>query len=77
MGLPSCPQYGPAIRRGQGILNTTSCSRCYSEAAYAELPRVLCCEKVLHYRFDWRYIYAMLIGYARVSTDDQGPNPVS
>jgi len=30
-----------------------------------------CCEKVLHYRFDWRYIYAMLIGYARVSTNDQ------
>jgi DNA invertase Pin-like site-specific DNA recombinase len=25
----------------------------------------------LHYQFDWRYIYAMLIGYARVSTDDQ------
>ena len=29
------------------------------------------CETVLHYRFDWRYLYAMLIGYARVSTDDQ------
>jgi DNA invertase Pin-like site-specific DNA recombinase len=25
----------------------------------------------LHYWFDWRYICAMLIGYARVSTDDQ------
>ena len=31
----------------------------------------LCCKKVLHYKFDWRYICAMLIGYARVSTDDQ------
>jgi hypothetical protein len=29
------------------------------------------CKKLLHYQFDWRYIYAMLIGYARVSTDDQ------
>ena len=29
------------------------------------------CEKVLHYQIDWRYICAMLIGYARVSTDDQ------
>ena len=29
------------------------------------------CKKVLHYWFDWRYICAMLIGYARVSTDDQ------
>ena len=29
------------------------------------------CEKVLHYPIDWRYICAMLIGYARVSTDDQ------
>ena len=28
-------------------------------------------QKVLHYWFDWRYICAMLIGYARVSTDDQ------
>ncbi len=29
------------------------------------------CKTVLHYWFDWRYICAMLIGYARVSTDDQ------
>src|SRR5439155_23732106 len=29
------------------------------------------CRKVLHYWFDWRYICAMLIGYARVSTNDQ------
>jgi len=29
------------------------------------------CKKVLHYSFDWRYICAMLIGYARVSKDDQ------
>jgi DNA invertase Pin-like site-specific DNA recombinase len=29
------------------------------------------CKKVLHYRVDWQYICAMLIGYARVSTDDQ------
>jgi Resolvase, N terminal domain len=29
------------------------------------------CEKVLQYWFDWRYICAMQIGYARVSTDDQ------
>jgi DNA invertase Pin-like site-specific DNA recombinase len=29
------------------------------------------CEKVLHYLFDWRYICAMLIGYARVSTNEQ------
>ena len=29
------------------------------------------CEKVLHCQIDWRYICAMLIGYARVSTDDQ------
>ena len=29
------------------------------------------CKKVLHYWFDWRYICAMQIGYARVSTDDQ------
>jgi hypothetical protein len=36
-----------------------------------DLRGFLCCINVLHYRFDWRYIYAMLIGYARVSTDDQ------
>src|ERR1035441_4029231 len=30
-----------------------------------------CCEKVLRYQFDWRYICAMVIGYARVSTNDQ------
>ncbi len=29
------------------------------------------CEKVLHFQIKWRYICAMLIGYARVSTDDQ------
>src|SRR5205823_618398 len=29
------------------------------------------CEKVLLYRNNWRYICAMLIGYARVSTNDQ------
>lgn len=29
------------------------------------------CKKVLHYRTEWRYICAILIGYARVSTDDQ------
>lgn len=29
------------------------------------------CKKVLHYLFHWRYICAMLTGYARVSTDDQ------
>jgi hypothetical protein len=33
------------------------------------------CEKVLNYRFDRRYICAMLIGYARVSTDEQTPPP--
>src|SRR5258705_10286680 len=26
---------------------------------------------MLHYYIDWRYLCAMLIGYARVSTDDQ------
>jgi hypothetical protein len=35
------------------------------------LQGFLRCKKVLHYQFDWRYICAMLIGYARVSTDDQ------
>src|SRR5262249_45458861 len=29
------------------------------------------CEKVLHYQTQWLYICAMLIGYARVSKDDQ------
>jgi len=29
------------------------------------------CKKVLRYHTEWRYICAMLIGYARVSTDDQ------
>jgi DNA invertase Pin-like site-specific DNA recombinase len=29
------------------------------------------CEKVLRNRNEWRYIYAMLIGYARVSTSEQ------
>lgn len=29
------------------------------------------CKKVLQYKLEWRYICAMLIGYARVSTDDQ------
>ena len=29
------------------------------------------CRKVLHNHIHWRYICAMLIGYARVSTDDQ------
>ena len=32
---------------------------------------LLRCKKVLHHCLDWRYICAMLIGYARVSTDDQ------
>lgn len=31
----------------------------------------LSCEYVLHSRFDWRYICAMLIGHARVSTNEQ------
>ena len=34
--------------------------------------RVFALQKVWHYHLDWRYICAMLIGYARVSTDDQG-----
>ena len=29
------------------------------------------CKKLLLYQNHWRYLYAMLIGYARVSTDDQ------
>ena len=29
------------------------------------------CKKVLQYRPEWRYLCAMLIGYARVSTDEQ------
>jgi len=29
------------------------------------------CEKALHYRIEWWCVYAMLIGYARVSTGDQ------
>jgi DNA invertase Pin-like site-specific DNA recombinase len=29
------------------------------------------CKKLLPKRLSWRYIYAMLIGYARVSTNDQ------
>ena len=32
---------------------------------------LLRCETVLQCRFDWRYLYPMLIGYARVSTEDQ------
>lgn len=37
----------------------------------ARLQGFLRCEKVLHYDTEWRYLYAMMIGYARVSTDDQ------
>src|SRR6516225_6211184 len=29
------------------------------------------CKKVLQYKLEWRYICAMLIGYARVSTNEQ------
>ena len=29
------------------------------------------CETVLQYGFDWQYLYAILIGYARFSTGDQ------
>ena len=29
------------------------------------------CETVLQYRFNWRHLYAMLIGDAHVSTEDQ------
>jgi hypothetical protein len=29
------------------------------------------CKKVLHEWFDWRYIRAIRIGYARISTDDR------
>src|SRR5215472_2026896 len=36
-----------------------------------DLRAFLSCKKVLQYHFEWRYICAMLIGYARVSTDDQ------
>ena len=51
----------------KGCTNKRFCNK----SASLSFQGLLCCEKALHYRFDWRYIYAMLIGYARVSTDDQ------
>jgi DNA invertase Pin-like site-specific DNA recombinase len=36
-----------------------------------DLRGLACCKKLLLYQNHWRYLYAMLIGYARVSTDDQ------
>ena len=37
----------------------------------AQFSRILGLRKGMHYRVDWRYICAMMIGYARVSTDEQ------
>lgn len=35
------------------------------------LSGALRCVNVLHYQKDWHYVCAMLIGYARVSTNEQ------
>ena len=46
-------------------------SRKLAKSVIDQFPGVLALQKGRHYWFDWRYICAMLIGYARVSTDDQ------
>ena len=53
--------------RSAGCANERFCNK----SSNAGLRGFLRCKKVLHYRIDWRYICAMQIGYARVSTDDQ------
>ena len=37
----------------------------------AQFPRIQSCRKALLYSECWGYIYAMRIGYVRVSTNDQ------
>ena len=68
--------YGQPTARGPAFGGPSADGTCTKERfrnnplpnEFSKLGR---CETVLHYRFDWRYLYAMLIGYARVSTDDQ------
>jgi hypothetical protein len=43
--------------------------RLCNKSGEPDLLGCLRCKKVLRYQLDWRYICAMLIGYARVSTD--------
>ena len=46
-------------------------TRVYARFVRPSFPRIQSCRKVLLYAKHWRYIYAMRIGYARVSTNDQ------
>lgn len=54
--------------RKNGVAQTSGFATIRRSARFRGFLR---CEKVLHYDTEWRYICAMLIGYARVSTDDQ------
>jgi DNA invertase Pin-like site-specific DNA recombinase len=55
----------------RGSLAHCTIERFCNKSSNARLRGFLRCKKVLHWWLDWRYICAMLIGYARVSTDDQ------
>ena len=67
----------PTIKFRESLRPPTGRRGCTKERAFATILRptgfqgLWRCKTVLQYGFDWRYIYAMLIGYARVSTDDQ------
>ena len=54
-----------------GDVSTCANVRFRNKLKRPAFPGFACCEKVLHCHPDWRYICAMLIGYARVSTGGQ------
>jgi hypothetical protein len=69
-GLPALQMSVPkleSVTYGRGCAN----ERFRNESGSTGFVGFLRCKKVLHYSSDWRYICAMLIGYARVSTDEQ------
>ena len=53
---------------GKGIAQRSDCATPRPRTGFQGLRR---CGKVLQYQFNWRHLYAMLIGDAHVSTGDQ------
>ena len=71
-GRLSCPGHGAPRRWPQ--LNQSASGNCAdsNKSRPTSTSRFSHCEKVLHYQNHWQYVSAnMLIGYARVSTNEQ------